>query len=274
MYDDAPSTEFIPREVGFAYRVAVLREPPKASAPTNFTRRSSIHNDGDEEKGRSSAFIPFNKITIEAVGVTAAEVRPLARKYVDWASAALCPLNHLTKDAVIFSDSVGSRGEHRDDINIPCHRLADIHNAALSFDGAKTLINGRDLDGWNYIEPCALGGFSKLVLPDHGIGCSSGVFDSLERSVQSLLNKPHANDGNHEREQGYYSTRQSRRSSTLLGAQILLAACLLLAGFYALIDAFENSRTLSPSAGALRVGLSALAIGCGGLLAAFAFAPI
>jgi len=46
-----------------------------------------------------------------------------------------------------------------------------------------------------------------------------------------------------------------------------------LAGFYLVMDAFQNSARLSTNAGARRVGLGALCMAVGGFVVAFAFSP-
>ncbi len=55
-------------------------------------------------------------------------------------------------------------------------------------------------------------------------------------------------------------------------AQITCGLGLMVVGFWFYIDAFKRSARFSPDAGALRVGLSCCAIGCGGLLVVFAVA--
>lgn len=100
------------------------------------------------------------------------------------------------------------------------------------------------------------------------------VLHGLQRRVERSLHKPNADAGDYQGEQRNHGARKGAVGGALLGAQILFGASLLLGGFYFFIDAFKRSIRLSPGAGALRVGLGCLAIGCGGLLATFGLASI
>ncbi len=131
--------------------------------------------------------------------------------------------------------------------------------------------SGKRIDPIN-VYPCSLRYLGKLILTKHGLRRFASVFNGLQRGIQGPLNEPHAYTSYNQSKQRHQSASEGTIGRKLLGAQILFGASLLLSGFYFLIDAFKRSAALKPSTGALRVGLSTLAIGCGGLLAAFGLA--
>lgn len=147
----------------------------------------------------------------------------------------------------------------------------------FSFAGAKKkppFINFKLQQLRRDIYPRPLGVQGDVVGFDHRCGGIVCAFYRYQSGVQRPFNVPNPYAGNNRRDRANYGHDQRPKSHPLLGAQILLGACCFVAGLYSVINAFERGSSISPDAGALRVGLGALGMIVGGCIAAFSFAPL
>lgn len=158
------------------------------------------------------------------------------------------------------------------------NHLSDVSNNSLKVEVIPLILNMYLTQSGFNLKPRSLRMKGDLVGFDHGVrsldrflseffGLPQHVSSGIERS----LDKQDSHTGEQERSGCHRRHYCGPKLHPLLGIQVLLGLCLLLAGLYYFIHTFENSRRLTLATGAARMFFCCLGVGGGSIIAALAF---